>query len=132
MAKFFDIEATIEGLKSQDIENKMGMIAMHLGIVRGSSRHKEGRIGHVFVEFDRPRLASIISEIGRMPGICKVHAEVREGRLAVGEEIMFVAVGGDIREHVFAALEKAVERIKTEASRKREICLQEDSSHGND
>ena len=55
-----------------------------------------------------------------MPGIIDVLVEVSGGTLKVGEEIMAVAVGGDTREHVFPALIQAVDRIKSEGSRKSE------------
>ena len=55
-----------------------------------------------------------------MPGIVKVIVEVNEGHLNVGDEIMAVVVGGDTREHVFPALMSAVDRIKSECSRKKE------------
>ena len=47
------------------------------------------------------------------------------GKLKVGDEVMAVAVGGDTREHVFPALVKAVDRIKVEATKKREIRLED-------
>ena len=43
-----------------------------------------------------------------------------EGKLHVGDEIVAVAVAGDIRENVFPALIKAVDRIKTEAAKRKE------------
>jgi len=55
-----------------------------------------------------------------MPGIAEVLVETRQGRLNVGEEILAVVVAGDIRENVFPALVSAVNRIKKEASRKKE------------
>ena len=43
------------------------------------------------------------------------------GRLSVGDEIMAVVVGGDTREHVFPALMDAVNRIKAEGTKKKEL-----------
>jgi molybdopterin synthase catalytic subunit len=39
----------------------------------------------------------------------------------VGEEIMAVVVGGDTRDHVFPALMSAVNRLKAEATTKKEL-----------
>ena len=55
-----------------------------------------------------------------MSGIIEVLVETRDGQLNVGDEIMAVVVGGDIRDHVFPALIKTVDRIKKEGSRKKE------------
>jgi molybdopterin synthase catalytic subunit len=58
-----------------------------------------------------------------LPGIVEVLVDINEGRLKVGDEILFVAVGGDIRENVFNALIKVVDLIKKKASHKREIFM---------
>jgi molybdopterin synthase catalytic subunit len=44
-----------------------------------------------------------------------------EGHLDVGDDIMAVVVGGDTREHVFPVLMDTVNRIKAEATEKKEI-----------
>ena len=63
----------------------------------------------------------IIEDIKKMPGIIEIAIEHGRGRLGVGEEVMAVAVGGDTREHVFPALIEAVDRLKREATNKREV-----------
>ena len=47
-----------------------------------------------------------------MPGIYCVKAWLNEGELAVGDDIMLVLVGGDIRPHVVDALQALVGRLK--------------------
>jgi molybdopterin synthase catalytic subunit len=73
------------------------------------------------IQLNRNVIDNIIAEIKKMSGIVEVLVEVSEGTLKVGDEIMAVAVGGDTREHVFPALVAAVDRIKTEATRKKEV-----------
>jgi len=98
---------------------KIGMIASHLGIVRGTSR--DGRpVTRIEVLYDHEKLNSIIKNIKLMPGIIEVLVDTREGFLEIGEEILGVVIAGDIRENVFNALITAVNRIKAEASRKKE------------
>lgn len=96
------------------------MIAIHLGIVRGTSL--DGRpVTEMEIEVDKDALRKIVDELKAMEGIVDVAFELQEGRLRVGEEIMAVAVAGDTRDHVYPALEHAVERIKTEATQKTEF-----------
>jgi molybdopterin synthase catalytic subunit len=110
----------IATLRGHPEARKMGMIASHLGVVRGSSR--DGRkVTAIDVTYDHDRLRSIVEEMKQLPGILDIQVEIREGRLEVGDEILAVAVGGDIRENVFGALIKTVDRIKAEASKKREF-----------
>ena len=114
-----DIQEMINTLKGHPDSNKMGMIATHLGVVRGTSR--DGReVTEIQVGYDYDTITDILNDIKNMPGIVEVLVNTTEGRLRVGDEIMAVAVAGDIRENVFAALMEAVNRIKTEASKKEE------------
>lgn len=115
-----DVNRMIARLKEHHRFSSMGMIAFHLGIVRATSR-KGNEVGGVEVAYDYDAIANIIKDIKSMRGIIEVLVETNEGRLMVGDEILAVAVAGDIREHVFPALEKAVDRIKVEASQKREF-----------
>ena len=46
---------------------------------------------------------------------------MNEGELSVGDDIMFVMVGGDIRPRVIEALQFLVDRIKTECVTEQEI-----------
>lgn len=49
-----------------------------------------------------------------MPGIKYVRVWLADGQLAVGDDIMFVLIGGDIRPNVVDALQALVETIKNE------------------
>lgn len=114
-----DINAIMKKLREHPESSKMGMIASHLGVVRDNSR--DGRaVTQVEVNYDHDVVEKILKEAKVLPGIVDVVIETREGLLEIGDEIMFVAVGGDIRENVFPALVEIVDRIKKEASKKQE------------
>jgi molybdopterin synthase catalytic subunit len=115
-----DLNALLARIRSHPDSHKMGMIASHLGIVRGSSRNGRKVVG-IEVECNTEAVDSIVCKIKDMSGIVEVLVEINNGRLRVGDEILSIAVGGDIRENVFPALIKAVDLIKSEASSKREI-----------
>ncbi|RLB23408.1 MAG: molybdenum cofactor biosynthesis protein MoaE [Deltaproteobacteria bacterium] len=114
------IQKAVEQMKTHPDYKKMGMIATHLGIVRENSL--DGRaVKGMKVDFDPEKINLIISETKILDGIIDVIIEYNSGTLSVGEEVMAVAVGGDTREHVFPALIEAVDRVKKEASKKKEI-----------
>jgi molybdopterin synthase catalytic subunit len=73
------------------------------------------------VKADRARLAEIIAEMKGRPGIVEVLAEVREGKLHVGEDVMYVVVAGDLRENCFPVLEDTVNAIKRDVTKKTEV-----------
>jgi molybdopterin synthase catalytic subunit len=115
-----NISKMIKNLRAHPESRKIGMIATHLGIVRGHSRGGD-KVTHVEVVFDHEKIREIVSHAKKLNGIIEVLVDVREGRLKVGDEIMAVAVAGDIRENVFSALIQTVDRLKAEASKKKEL-----------
>ncbi|MFZ5572546.1 MAG: molybdenum cofactor biosynthesis protein MoaE [Thermodesulfobacteriota bacterium] len=115
-----DINQIVATIRNHPDAAKIGMIATHLGLVRGTSRSGEP-VAAIQVHYDPDALRGIQAEMKKRPGILEVVIEINEGRLSVGDAIMCVAVAGDIREHVFPALAETVERIKKEASRKQEF-----------
>ena len=117
-----EIEKIINKIKNHENSESIGMIASHLGIVRSFSRNGKD-VEAVNVKYDMAALDNIINKIKKMTGIVEVVAEVNEGYLEVGDELMFVAVGGDIRENVFDALIEAVNQIKKQAAKKEEIFI---------
>lgn len=117
-----DINKMIGKIRSDTESEKIGMIATHLGIVRGNSL--DGRkVSGIEVVYDHKILDEIIKNSRSLPGIVDVIVEVNEGTLKVGDTIMFVAVGGDIRDHVFPVLINTIDRIKKEAGRKKEFYI---------
>ena len=115
-----DLAKIIQTFKNHPDYHKMGMIASHLGVVRGNSLNGR-KVRGIEIVFDRDMIDKIISETKEMQGIYQVIVEVSEGALEVGDEIMAVVVGGDTREHVFPALIETVNRIKVQGGRKKEI-----------
>ena len=115
-----DLTEMIARVKAHPDYHKAGMILCHNGVARGSSRDGTP-VKELLVKADRKRLAEIVAEIKQRRGIVEVLAEVREGRLAVGDDVMLVVVAGDFRENVFSALMDAVEKIKAEVAAKTEI-----------
>lgn len=115
-----DLSKMIEALKRHPESEKMGMIASHLGIVRGTSRDG-GIVKGIEVVYDHEAVKRIILDAKQLPGIVEVLVDTSEGVLDIGDEILAVAVGGDIREHVFPALVDTVNRLKKEAAKKKEL-----------
>jgi len=113
-----NIEQMIKTLKGHSESSKMGMIASHLGLVRETSL-KGDPVKGINIRFDPDAIANIVKDTKEMKGIIDVLVETYNGELQVGDEIMAVVVGGDIRDHVFPALIKTVERIKKEGSLKK-------------
>lgn len=115
-----DLNKLIEKMKKHPAFHEMGMIASHLGVVRGTSL--DGRkVTGIEIGFDRDLIDKIVQESKELPGIFEVYVELSGGRLKVGDDIMAVVVGGDTRENVFPALVDTVNRIKAVGAQKKEF-----------
>ena len=58
-----------------------------------------------------------------MPGIRYVRVWLNRGRLSLGDDIMMVLIGGDIRPRVVDALQKLVGTLKEQCVTEREVFL---------
>ena len=63
----------------------------------------------------------VCREMEQQPGIFCIHAEAVEGELKPGDDVLFLVVAGDIREHVKATFSELLDRIKAEAVIKQEF-----------
>jgi len=115
-----DIKEMFIEIKKSPYYKRMGMIASHLGVVRETSLDG-AKVSAVEVSFDKEKIREVKRKILDIEGILEVLIQTYEGRLCVGDEIMAVVIGGDTRENVFPALISAVDLLKKEASKKREI-----------
>lgn len=118
------LDGWLEELKAEPESARVGMYLSHNGIVRSFSRDGRAVTG-MDLSVYRERLDGALAEARVMPGIAQVRAWVNEGRLDVGDDIMYVLVGGDIREHVIDALTALVRTIKTEVVTESELRPQE-------
>lgn len=122
------IDKWMEEAKKDPDAGKIGMYLVHNGIVRETPkakvRHGEnnGKIvkGMQF-SYDEAKVASAIEETKEREGIYYVRVWLNEGELQVGDDIMYVLIGGDIRPRVIEALESLVEKIKTQCVTETEL-----------
>lgn len=109
----------VDKVKREIDVSKVGMIVCHNGIVRGTSRGGDPAV-YLDIDVDSIAWEKVLEDMRSQPGISAVEAHLFTGRRRVGEDVMFVVVAGDIRENVFPAIEKTVNRLKKEAVIKRE------------
>ena len=115
-----DLTDMIKRAKSHPDYKKAGMILCHNGVVRNTSRDGTP-VGGLFVKADWKRLEEILCETKKREGIIEVLAQVQEGRLFPGDDVMLVEIAGDFRENVFPALIDTVETIKGEVTKRTEL-----------
>ena len=115
------IDAWLKEAKAHESAPKIGMYLTHNGTVRQTAKAKvrlgaedtKPVIGMVF-SYDQKKVDAIIADTYRMEGIYYIKVWLNEGQLEMGDDIMYVLIGGDIRPHVVDALQYLVGRIKNE------------------
>ncbi len=115
-----DLTSIEKKIKQHPDFHKAGMILFHNGVVRKTSRQGEKVTGlEVAVDYDK--LDQIINDKKKDPGIIDILIYINDGkRLAVGDNVMFIAVAGDIRDNVIKTLTDTLNLVKSEVTTKKQ------------
>lgn len=122
------IDIWLKEAKAHESAPRIGMYLTHNGIVRQSAKAKV-RFGDeaalpvtgMYFSYEPEKVDAIIAETYKMEGIHYIRVWLNEGELTVGDDIMYVLIGGDIRPHVVDALQYLVGRIKNECVVEKEL-----------
>ena len=113
--------------KAHESAPKIGMYLTHNGIVRQSAKAKvrygedaKDVTGMIF-SYDQEKVDAIVADTYKMDGIYYIRVWLNEGQLSMGDDIMYVLIGGDIRPRVVDALNYIVGRIKNECVVEKEL-----------
>ncbi len=108
----------INKVKSESNFQKVGAIAMFIGVARGETLKRE-KVEKLMLEAYEEKanetLANICNDLRKKQGIVDVQIHHLLGEFSVGEDLVYVLVAGEHRKNVFSVLEEAVERYKKEA-----------------
>ena len=115
------MDAWLQEAKTHESAPRIGMYLTHNGVVRQSAKAKvrEGQentrpVTGMAFSYDADRVAAVVEDTYRLPGIEYIKVWLNEGELKVGDDIMYVLIGGDIRPHVVDGLQYLVGRLKNE------------------
>jgi molybdopterin synthase catalytic subunit len=107
----------INNIKKSDSSEKVGAIALFIGVARGETREGE-KVQKLTLEAYEEKANEVLTKIcaglSRKPGIVDVQIHHLLGEFAVGEDLVYVLVAGSHRTDVFPVLQEAVERYKSE------------------
>ena len=122
------MDAWLKEAKAHESAAKIGMYLTHNGTVRGTARAmvREGAAGTAPVigmefSYDREKVEAAVADTYKLEGIYYVRVWINEGKLDVGDDIMYVLIGGDIRPRVVAGLDYLVGRLKSECVTETEL-----------
>lgn len=113
--------------KRSEAAKECGMFLVHNGTVRVTNKAyarggaEKKLVTKMNFSYDKEKVDKAVEFGMTLPGIYYVKAWLNEGALEVGDDIMYVLVGGDIRPNVIDALQKIVEELKTNCVTETEI-----------
>ena len=123
-----DMNTWLAQAKESEQAPNIGMFLIHNGIVRATPRHavrteaaRPADAPAVDFSYNKAGLEAALKEALSWEGVYYVQAWLNEGRVEVGESLMYVLVGADIRPHAISALEKLVGHIKSQLVEEREL-----------
>ncbi len=115
------VEEWLKEAKADPAASKVGMFLVHNGVVRQTPKAqvREGlddgsSVRGMIFSYDAEKVEAAIAETYRLNGIYYIKAWLNEGQLEVGDDIMYLLIGGDIRPHVVDALQFLIGKIKNE------------------
>lgn len=113
-------EQWLREAKAEPSAADCGMYLIHNGTVRQSARARVRQgaadtapVRGMRFSYDAALVERAAAETRAMPGVGYVRVWLNEGELGLGDDIMLVLVGGDIRPHVVDALQYLVGELKS-------------------
>jgi len=115
------LDGWLREIKAESGSDAVGIFLMHHGVVRATSKGDRFEVAGMELSYDREVLAEAMAEAERMPGVVGVRVWINEGRLAVGDDMVYVLVAGDVRTNVLPAWTNLVKTMREKVYLKREV-----------
>ena len=122
------LDQWLKEAKEDPSASQCGMYLAHNGVVRitPKAQVRQGQtdlnpVEAVEFSYDEAGVQTAIEEALTWPGVYYVRVWLNEGVLSVGDSIMYVLIGADIRPNCIDALQKLVGKIKTDLVVEKEI-----------
>jgi molybdopterin synthase catalytic subunit len=113
------IEQWIAEIKKSAPAEALGMILVHNGVVRATTK-TGAPVGGMKLSYDRAGLEQALARFRSRDGIAEIRAWINEGDLNVGDDIMVGVVAGRFRKDIVPVFQELITLIKTEIVREEE------------
>ncbi len=116
----FEINDLIRSIKSNSNLDNLGMILVHNGIVRGTSKNEKPITGMI-VDYNDKKLKALKEKVGQLEFVESIEITINKGKLKVGDDIMVVVLAGNNRKRLIPLFEEIIEEIKQNIVEEKEI-----------
>ena len=114
------LDTWLKEVKETADQDSLGMILVHEGIVRGTSKTGARIIG-MQLTYDKEKLGGKVDELRAKEGIVDIRVWINSGKLKVGDDIMLALVAGRFRTDILPVFVELLTAIKSEIVEEREI-----------
>lgn len=132
MAQMPSVDEWLREAKQDPGFRGCGMYFIHNGTVRETPKAEArgvetdgvqpgGKVTGMVFSYDEAKVSAAIEEARALPGIGYVRVWLNSGELELGDDIMLVLIGGDVRPRVIDALQHLVGTIKNTCVVEREL-----------
>ncbi|MEG0323775.1 MAG: molybdenum cofactor biosynthesis protein MoaE [Raoultibacter sp.] len=122
------VDQWLKEAKADPKAAQCGMFLTHNGTVRITPKAQVregveglGDVAQIEFSYDAAGVDTAVAEALTWPGVYYVRAWLNEGTLSVGDSIMYVLIGADIRPTAIDALQKLVGKIKNDLVVEKEL-----------
>lgn len=122
------IDEWLAEAKQAESADQVGMYLVHNGVVRKTPRAQvrkgeltDSEVAGMSFDYDEEKVDAAIEATRRLDGVFFVRVWCNRGSLKVGDTIMQVLIGADIRPHAVDALQFLVGEIKENCVREDEV-----------
>lgn len=122
------LDAWLADAKASPNADQCGMFLTHNGVVRQTAKARvrendqtAADVQAVKFSYDEEGLKTAVAEALTWDGVYYVRVWLNEGTAAVGDSLMYVLIGADIRPRCIDALQNLVGKIKTELVTEEEV-----------
>lgn len=121
------IDEWLREAKAEESAGNCGMYLVHNGVVRRTAKAQvrenveSAPVDGLRFSYDPEKVSAALEAAKKLPGIYHVRVWLNEGELSVGDDLMLVLIGGDIRPHVIDALDSLVNELKTNCVSEEEL-----------
>jgi molybdopterin synthase catalytic subunit len=100
--------------------DQLGMILVHNGIVRATS--KDGKpVQGMYLSYDEKLLVNLVKRFKETDGIVDIKVWLNQGKLSIGDDIMYVLVAGRFRTDVLPVFQELIREIKNNVVNEKEM-----------
>ena len=107
----FELERVISEIKSKANMDNLGMVLVHNGVVRGTSKSGKSVKGMI-LDYDEEKLRELIEKTNLLEFVERCEIWINRGKLNVGDDVMYVVLAGNDRKRLLPLFEEIIETLK--------------------